>query len=90
MPRQGVGSRISRSTTGRLPQYTLRRCMQRPQPSQCERKRPLCCARRLSCNVAGATSLAVSEVDLKETLELLAERLRLPTGAPCLPAARKT
>ena len=38
-------------------------------------------AGRLSCNVAGNTNLSVSEVDLKETLELLAERLQLPTGA---------
>ena len=31
--------------------------------------------------MAGNTNLSVSEVDLKETLELLAERLQLPTGA---------
>lgn len=39
---------------------------------------PVC---RLSCCVAGVCKASVKEDHLKETLELLAERLKLPTGA---------
>ena len=35
---------------------------------------------RLSCCVAGNCHLQASDQDVKETLELLAERLKLPTG----------
>ena len=35
---------------------------------------------RMSCCVAGNCHLQASEEDVKETLELLAARLQLPTG----------
>ena len=43
---------------------------------------------RMSCCVAGNCHLQASAQDVKETLELLAARLQLPTGAKHQPRAQ--